>query len=110
MNTGLCDTWFLSQCFDHLLLLSLVLDALKNVEGSRKCFRLVGGVLVERTVDEVAPSLEKNKDAVSCLPSISVVQTVLRFVLDIEDSHRTEGAGDEKSSGVLVASSSSSST
>lgn len=43
---------------------SLVIDALKNVEGNRKCFRLIGGVLVERTVSEVAPSLQKNKDAV----------------------------------------------
>jgi len=40
----------------------LVLETLKEVEGSRKCFRLVGGVLVERTVAEVMPALEKNHE------------------------------------------------
>ncbi|XP_041821328.1 prefoldin subunit 2 isoform X1 [Chelmon rostratus] len=41
---------------------SLVIDTLKNVDPSRKCFRLVGGVLVERTVKEVLPALETNKE------------------------------------------------
>ena len=38
-----------------------VLEALKDVEGDRKCFRMVGGVLAERTVKEVLPDLERNK-------------------------------------------------
>ncbi|KAI0235603.1 Prefoldin subunit 2 [Lamellibrachia satsuma] len=38
----------------------LVVEALKEVDGSRKCFRLVGGVLVERTVKEVLPALTSN--------------------------------------------------
>jgi len=38
----------------------LVLDAFKKVEPTRKCFRLIGGVLVERTVQEIQPSLEEN--------------------------------------------------
>ncbi|KAI1278037.1 Prefoldin subunit 2 [Halotydeus destructor] len=46
---------------------SLVLDALKDVAGDRKCFRLIGGVLVERTVQEVVPSLDRNKSNLSQL-------------------------------------------
>ena len=38
----------------------LVLDAFKKVEPTRKCFRLIGGVLVERTVEEIKPSLDEN--------------------------------------------------
>lgn len=34
------------------------------MDASRKCFRLVGGVLVERTVKEVLPALESNKEQV----------------------------------------------
>ncbi|XP_038852056.1 prefoldin subunit 2-like [Salvelinus fontinalis] len=44
---------------------SLVLETLKDVDPTRKCFRLVGGVLVERTVKEVLPALESNKEQIS---------------------------------------------
>ncbi|XP_028330418.1 prefoldin subunit 2 [Gouania willdenowi] len=50
---------------------SLVIDTLKEVDPSRKCFRLVGGVLVERTVKEVLPALEANKQQIS-----KVVETI----------------------------------
>jgi prefoldin subunit 2 len=45
----------------------LVIDTLKEVEKERKCFRMIGGVLVERTVAEVLPALEQNKDQVTNL-------------------------------------------
>ena len=38
----------------------LVLDAFKSVEPDRRCYRLIGGVLIEKTVKEVKPSLEEN--------------------------------------------------
>ncbi|WAR04649.1 PFD2-like protein [Mya arenaria] len=40
----------------------LVIETLKEVDESRKCFRLVGGVLVERTVKDVLPALVNNKE------------------------------------------------
>ena len=42
----------------------LVIDTLEKVERDRKCFRLVGGVLVERSVGEVQPALTGNRDKV----------------------------------------------
>eukprot|EP01120_Amphizonella_sp_Union-15-10_P000148 TRINITY_DN10185_c0_g1_i2.p1 TRINITY_DN10185_c0_g1~~TRINITY_DN10185_c0_g1_i2.p1 ORF type:complete len:149 (-),score=43.58 TRINITY_DN10185_c0_g1_i2:3-398(-) len=40
----------------------LVITAISKLESSRKCYRLVGGVLVERTVGEVLPAVKKNKE------------------------------------------------
>lgn len=39
-----------------------MIDTLKTVDPDRKCFRLIGGVLCERTVKEVLPQLVDNKD------------------------------------------------
>ncbi|RWS24217.1 Deoxyribonuclease tatD-like protein [Leptotrombidium deliense] len=46
---------------------SLVIDALKNVDTNRRCYRMIGGILVERNVGEVLPSLNDNKEAISKL-------------------------------------------
>ena len=43
----------------------VVIDALRPLESKRKCHRLVGGVLVERTVEQVLPALEANLQGVS---------------------------------------------
>ncbi len=45
----------------------LVIDTLVGVDPERRCFRLVGGVLVERQVGEVSPALQNNKDKISKL-------------------------------------------
>lgn len=45
----------------------LVLDTLQEVqkkEPERKCFRLVGGILVERTVDDILPQVENTLENV----------------------------------------------
>ncbi|XP_076335673.1 prefoldin 2 [Tachypleus tridentatus] len=43
----------------------LVADALKEVDGDRRCFRMVGGVLVERNVRQVLPAILNNKEQLS---------------------------------------------
>ena len=40
----------------------LVLESLEPVEPGRKCFRLVNGVLVERSVGEVVPAVRTNAE------------------------------------------------
>jgi len=42
-----------------------VIETIKDVDGDRKCFRMIGGVLVERSVKEVLPALRKNREQVS---------------------------------------------
>lgn len=48
----------------HLLtpLLRLVLETLKPLPTDRKCFRLINGVLIERTVADVVPALQTNSE------------------------------------------------
>mmetsp|Transcript_22973 Transcript_22973/g.36704 ORF Transcript_22973/g.36704 Transcript_22973/m.36704 type:complete len:141 (+) Transcript_22973:60-482(+) len=43
---------------------NLVLKAFEKVEPTRRCFRMIGGVLVERTVNEVKPAIEANKEKI----------------------------------------------
>ncbi|KAI4788564.1 hypothetical protein E4T44_13444 [Aureobasidium sp. EXF-8845] len=40
----------------------LVLETLEPLPGDRKCFRMINGVLVERTVQDVLPQLKTNGD------------------------------------------------
>jgi len=42
----------------------IVIDTLKNVEPKRKCYRMIGGVLCERTVEDIMPALVTNKEQV----------------------------------------------
>ncbi|KAK9768910.1 Cochaperone prefoldin complex subunit [Basidiobolus ranarum] len=42
----------------------LVIDTISPLDPERKCFRLVGGVLVERTVKDVLPALQTNQDGI----------------------------------------------
>ncbi|KOX73881.1 Prefoldin subunit 2 [Melipona quadrifasciata] len=35
----------------------IVIDTLKNIDSKRKCYRMTGGVLCERTVEDVMPAL-----------------------------------------------------
>ncbi|KAI5205544.1 hypothetical protein AUEXF2481DRAFT_36383 [Aureobasidium subglaciale EXF-2481] len=40
----------------------LVLETLEPLPDDRKCFRMINGVLVERTVQDVLPQLKTNAD------------------------------------------------
>ncbi|KAJ1497724.1 Prefoldin subunit 2 [Coelomomyces lativittatus] len=46
---------------------TMVLETLKPLPSTRKCFRLVGGVLMERTVKEVMPALSNNVEGINNL-------------------------------------------
>ena len=63
----------------------LVIDVLKGVEGERKCFRMVGGVLVERTVKDVLPALEYNNEQVLNLASLADLPHTCRKSVEITD-------------------------
>ena len=48
---------------------TLVIQALEPLPKERKCFRMIGNVVVERTVAEVLPAVQKNRDQVrACQP------------------------------------------
>uniref|UniRef100_D8PS76 Prefoldin beta-like protein n=1 Tax=Schizophyllum commune (strain H4-8 / FGSC 9210) TaxID=578458 RepID=D8PS76_SCHCM len=52
-----------TEADEHALVLNSLTDTLAE-EPDRKCFRLIGGVLVERTVKDVVPALKLNHDNV----------------------------------------------
>ncbi|PVU98774.1 hypothetical protein BB559_001279 [Furculomyces boomerangus] len=52
----------------------LVIDTIKPMEPERTCFRLINGVLVERTVKEVLPALEANLEGISKIISVIMEQ------------------------------------
>lgn len=45
----------------------LVITTLAPLDPQRKCFRMVGGVLLDRNVAEVLPAVQKNKDQIAGL-------------------------------------------
>lgn len=51
----------------------MVLKVLQPIEGDRKCFRLIGGVLVERTVAEVSPAVESNREQLVAVRQFMIV-------------------------------------
>jgi prefoldin subunit 2 len=55
---------------------ALVEKALAPMEASRRCFRMVGDVLVERTVGEVLPAVRRNREG------LEGVVAALRWQLD----------------------------
>ncbi|ORZ41061.1 hypothetical protein BCR44DRAFT_1424302, partial [Catenaria anguillulae PL171] len=71
-----------------------VIDTMKPLDGDRKAFRLVGGVLMERTVKEVLPALEQNLegDAVGWVRPFSwlVCDLMFGFVHMMASASETE--------------------
>ncbi|KAG4106118.1 Prefoldin beta-like protein [Neocallimastix lanati (nom. inval.)] len=52
----------------------LVIQTLKPLNSDRKCFRLIHGVLVERTIKDVLPAVENNLVGINAIIS-QLVQT-----------------------------------
>lgn len=46
---------------------TLVIETLMNHPSERKCFRMIGGVLVEKSVKEVLPSLKTNQEGIKSM-------------------------------------------
>lgn len=46
---------------NRVFLFRTVIDTLKTIDGGRKCFRLIGGVLCESNVETVLPQLSDSK-------------------------------------------------
>lgn len=47
----------------------LVIEQLSTLESERKAFRLIGGILVEKTVGEALPAVQQNYEGVCCTSS-----------------------------------------
>eukprot|EP01113_Clastostelium_recurvatum_P041485 TRINITY_DN6595_c0_g1_i2.p1 TRINITY_DN6595_c0_g1~~TRINITY_DN6595_c0_g1_i2.p1 ORF type:complete len:127 (-),score=16.70 TRINITY_DN6595_c0_g1_i2:92-472(-) len=41
---------------------TLVINSIENLDPARKCWRLVGAILVGRSVGEVLPAVKRNRD------------------------------------------------
>ncbi|KAJ1606937.1 hypothetical protein OIY81_3050 [Cryptosporidium canis] len=95
----------------------LVLNAFERVDPERRCFRVIGGVMVERTVKTVKPALEKEKAALdSAISELekqyeSTEEELKSLVesLSKESGSAVLGSGPGSGSGSASASSSSSS-
>ncbi|EIM22476.1 hypothetical protein E3Q22_03194 [Wallemia mellicola] len=73
---------------EHLLVVQTLEEA-KKVDPNRKCFRMIGGTLAERTVDEVLPALTTNltgiKQALSQL--IEAYKTKEKEFIDFQQEY-----------------------
>ncbi|KAF0304358.1 Prefoldin subunit 2 [Amphibalanus amphitrite] len=73
----------------------MVIETLTGVDPSRKCFRMIGGVLVERTVREVLPALTTNRDQLTQLID-QLKEQVLKKAQDIaayQEKHQIQIRG-----------------
>jgi len=76
----------------------LVVEALKEVDESRKCFRMVGGVLVERTVGTVLPALSSNHEQLTKLAEVLSQQLEAKGkdLQDYREKHNIRVRGEEE--------------
>lgn len=101
---------------DHALFPSFfpATDAIKDLDPKRRCFRLIGGVLVERTVEEVLPAVEKNRDGLTQviekiteqrdlkMKKVNEMQKKYKIRVRGEPEPEDEGENDSGKQGVLA--------
>ncbi|XP_040573264.1 prefoldin subunit 2 [Lepeophtheirus salmonis] len=92
----------------------LVLETLNQVEKDRRCFRMVGGVLVERNVGNVVPALKSNSEKMDKL-----IETLTKQLTEkgqeiqgymAKHNIRIQGAPEEKKQGKAASEESSKAT
>ena len=71
------------------------LDQTLAEDPDRKCFRLIGGVLVERTVREITPALKTNRDGVSrsfndLSVTILTLPKILKVIATLTEQYTTK--------------------
>eukprot|EP01118_Nematostelium_gracile_P010206 TRINITY_DN3497_c0_g1_i1.p1 TRINITY_DN3497_c0_g1~~TRINITY_DN3497_c0_g1_i1.p1 ORF type:complete len:133 (+),score=37.06 TRINITY_DN3497_c0_g1_i1:104-502(+) len=93
---------------------NLVITAIEKLEPTRKCYRLVGGVLVERTVGEVLPAVKKNVESLNGViaqlqrqletKSKELDAFILKYNIQVKGGPQKQAESSEKtkSTGVLV--------
>lgn len=76
-----------------------VIKTLIPLEGSRKCFRLIGGVLVERTVAEVLPAVKNNNEQIRMVSAAleKQVRAKEKELIAFQEEYkiRVKGEGDQ---------------
>lgn len=76
-----------------------VVKALTPLDSNRKCFRLIGGVLVERTVAEVLPAVKSNGEQIRMIATTLEKQTKTKEneLISFQEKYkiRLKGEGDE---------------
>ncbi|KAJ3026839.1 UNVERIFIED_CONTAM: hypothetical protein HDU68_004977 [Siphonaria sp. JEL0065] len=77
----------------------MVVDTMDPLNGDRKCFRLINGVLVERTVGDVLPTLKQNMDNIDKI----VQQLVSSYKKKEEDFMAFQSTGESPYSNSVVA-------
>jgi len=94
---------------------SLVIGAIQPLDPTRKCYRMIGGVLVERTIAEVLPAVQRNKEGLQEVIArltealqekkklIAYYEAKYKIKIRREDEIQNEGERKESSAqGVLV--------
>eukprot|EP01114_Cavostelium_apophysatum_P009941 TRINITY_DN2326_c0_g1_i1.p1 TRINITY_DN2326_c0_g1~~TRINITY_DN2326_c0_g1_i1.p1 ORF type:complete len:149 (-),score=47.03 TRINITY_DN2326_c0_g1_i1:12-458(-) len=97
---------------------NLVIAAIEKLEPSRKCWRLIGGVLVERNVGEVLPAVTKNRDGIAEISRqlneqmkkkeselnnfVALYKSQVQSEKEEEERDRDENRSAKTSTGVLV--------
>jgi len=66
----------------------LVIEALKPLDKDRKCFRMVDAIVVERTVSDVLPAVQKNKDQMAA--TMETLENKLKEMQAAADEFRRE--------------------